>query len=103
ITRERAVAVFDGPNGTERLSYPLTSSRATGVVFSPSNDSLIIAANSFLYFADATQYQKPHRIKTDIRTLTALAISPDGQMLLAGGWPGTMEVYDVPTRTRKCT
>jgi WD40 repeat protein len=103
ITRERAVAVLNGPDGLERLGYRLTSAWAAGVVFTPSGKVLVIAANSFLYFADATKYQKPRPIKTGIRTLTALAVSPDGQMLLAGGSPGTVEVYDVSTRTRKVT
>src|SRR5581483_11534234 len=94
-------AVFDSPNGAERLSYPLTSSWAAGVAFIPVGNTLVIAANSFLLFADATQYQKPHRVKSAIRNLTALALSPDGQMLLAGGSPGTVEVYDVPTRSRR--
>jgi hypothetical protein len=103
VTRERAVAVFDGPDGPERLSHRLPSSWAAAVVFIPSGNSLVIAANSFLYFADAATPRKPQRTRTGIRTLTALAVAPDGQTLLAGGSPGTVEVYDVPSRSRKVT
>jgi WD40 repeat protein len=103
VTRERAVDVLGVPGSPKRLIYRLTSVWAAAVVFIPPGDTLAIAANSFLCFADATAPRKLQRTRTGIRTVTALAVSPDGQTLLAGGSPGTVEVYDVPTRTRKVT
>jgi WD40 repeat protein len=101
VTRERAVTLLEGPHGPERVSYPLQSDWAAAVVFVPSGRTLVIAANSYLHFADTRASCKPQRVKTDIRTLTALAVSPDGRTLLAGGRPGTVECYDVESRTRR--
>jgi hypothetical protein len=101
VTGERAVALLDGPHGPERFRYPLSSDWAAAVAFVPSRQTLVIAANSYLLFADPDIPQKPGRVKTAIRTLTALAVSPDGRTLLAGGRPGTVECYDVESRTRR--
>jgi WD40 repeat protein len=101
VTRQRAVALLDGPQGPERFSYPLSSDWAAAVAFVSSGRTLVIAANSFLLFADTDVPRKPRRVKTAIRMLTALAVSPDGRTLLAGGRPGTVEWYDVESRTRR--
>jgi hypothetical protein len=61
----------------------------------------VIGANSYLLFADTDVPGKPERVKTGIRALTALAVSPDGRTLLAGGRPGTVERYDVMSHTRR--
>jgi WD40 repeat protein len=101
VTRARSVALLDGPNGPERVSYPLQSDWAAAVAFVPPGPKIVIAANSYLHFADTDVGRRSQRVKTDIRTLTALAVSPDGRTLLAGGRPGTVECYDVESRTRR--
>ncbi len=103
LTREWAVALFDQPDGNERFSYPLQSSWAAAIAFVSAGKELVIAANSFLHFADATEHRKPWRIKTGARAVTALAVSPDGQLLLAGGRPGTVECYEVASRALRAT
>jgi WD40 repeat protein len=101
VTREKAVTLLEAPWGAERFSYPLQCDWAAALAFVPARPTLVIAANSFLHFADTSSPRKPQRVKTDIRTLTALTVSPDGRTLLAGGRPGTVACYDVESRARR--
>jgi WD40 repeat protein len=101
VTCERAVALLEGPQGPQRWRYPLGSDWAAAVAFAPAGRALVIAANSYLLFADTDTPGKPERVKTAIRILTALAVSPNGRTLLAGGRPGTVECYDLGSRTRR--
>ena len=101
VTRERAVGVLDGPDRPERLTYALPSSWAAAVAFAPPGPTLAIAANSFVFFGDTANGPKLRRVKTGMRVVTALAASPDGRSLLAGGRPGLVERYDVPSRARR--
>jgi WD40 repeat protein len=63
----------------------------------------VIGCNSYLYFVNPARHEKPQRVKTGVRVVSALAASPDGKTLVAGGRPGTVEVYDVANRTRTTT
>jgi WD40 repeat protein len=101
VTREFGVSVFDRPGGPERCRHALKSAWAPAVVFAEGGKTLVIAASSLLYFADASAPGKPRWVKTDLRPLHAVAVSPDGRTLLAGGRPGLVECYDVATRGRK--
>jgi WD40 repeat protein len=99
VTGERVVRVLQGPEGPEVRRYELQCDWAAAVVFDPSGAQLVIAANSFLHFADLGGAQSPRRLKTGIRTVTGLAVSSDGRWLLAAGRPGTVERYDLTTRS----
>jgi WD40 repeat protein len=101
ITRDRAVGLLERPDGPERLSYRLPSSWAAAVAFASRGESLAIAANSFVFFGDTAAGPKLRRVKTGMRVVTSLAVSPDGRTLLAGGRPGLVEQYDALTRTRR--
>jgi WD40 repeat protein len=69
----------------------------------PGRDLAVIASNAFLYFVNPVKYETPLRLKTGIRTVVAIAASPDGKTVLVGGRPGTIEVYDAAARTKTTT
>ncbi len=93
VARENEVAVYDRPGGPERVAFPLAAAWAT-VAFVPGRDAVVAAAWSFLYFCELDGKARPKRVKTGIRAVTALAATPDGRHVLAGGKPGAVEVYD---------
>src|SRR5262249_12111167 len=103
VTTEWAISVRASPEGREVARFPLQATWAAAVVFAAGGSRGVGAASSFLYWAETAQAGKPRRTKTGLRTLGALAISPDGQSLLAGGRPATVEWYDVETRKLKAT
>ncbi len=103
-TRDRAIAFHDDPTSSVCISYPTTASWSAGVAFVPGADLAVVASGQFLYFVNpARQEKKPLRVKTGFRTLAAVAVSPDGKSVLAGGQPGAVEVYDVATRAKTTT
>jgi WD40 repeat protein len=98
LTREGSVAVFDAPGGQERLNYRLQCAWAAAVAFVPGESTLIVAASSYLHFVDLANAARPKRIKTGFRTITSVAVSRDGGLLLVSGRPDTLEFYDVKAR-----
>ncbi len=100
VTHKNTVTVYPKPGEKKRASYPIPAEWSPAVVFL-TKDKLAIASSSYLYFADTTKpirpKQLPENVRTGIRTITALAASPDGKLLLAGG-KKAIECYDVPTR-----
>jgi WD40 repeat protein len=94
VTREKAVGVFDSPEGSERASYKLSSSWAASVAFVPPGNRLIVAANSFSLVGE-TAGGAVRSVRTGMWKVNAVAVSPDGRTLLAGGRPGLVERYDV--------
>jgi WD40 repeat protein len=101
LTRERNIGLFDHPTGQELLSCRIQSTWAAGVAFVPSGNTLVVAASSFLHFIDTTGAARPQRVKSGLRTITSLAVSPDGSLLVVGGRPETLELYDTRTRSLK--
>jgi WD40 repeat protein len=100
VTRNKSVAFFDDPTRPQSLEYPLTSDWSAAVAFVPGAALAVVGANSFLDFLNPIRKEKPTRLKTGLRTVLAVAISPDGKTILVGGKPGAIEVYDVASRTR---
>jgi WD40 repeat protein len=100
VTRRRMVLFDPGPDGGGWVSYELPSDWAAAVAFVPGADLAVVGSNSFLFFVNPTRQEKPTKVKTGLRVVSAVAVSPDGGTLIAGGKPGTVEVYDVPSRTR---
>lgn len=100
VTRRNAVAFHDAPSSPEGVSYPLSAMWAPSVAFIPGADLAVAASNSFLYFVNPARQEKPVRVKAGSRVVAALAASPDGRSVLAGGREGSVEVYDPATRTR---
>lgn len=103
VTRLRSVAFHDDPTGPERMSCPLPGMWTPAVAFVPGADLAVAASNSFVCLVNPVRVQRVARLKTGIRTVTGLAVSPDGKTVLVGGRPGNVEVYDVATRTRTAT
>jgi WD40 repeat protein len=103
VTTEWAVTLRDSPTGREVARYPLQAAWAAAVAFAAGGAWMVGAASSFLYWMDTARPGKPKRNKTGLRTLGALAVSPDGRSLLAGGRPATVEWYDVESRQLKAT
>jgi WD40 repeat protein len=122
VTRENAVDFYAEPGGQLACSYPITAGWAPAVAFVPREvparqpnlfesdvgarpelNLAVIAAGAFLYFVNPVKFEKPARVKTGLRLLVAAAASPDGRTVLAGGKPGTVEVYDTATRARTTT
>jgi WD40 repeat protein len=85
------------------VRYPLTCEWSPSVAFVPGADVAVVAASSFLYFANPVKFEKPTRLKTGLRIVVAVAASPDGKTVLVGGKPGMIEVYDMATRKRTTT
>jgi WD40 repeat protein len=99
------VARFYSTSGAHRsapdVEYPLQCSWAAGVAFVPPGDVAVIAAGSFLHCVGATQSRKLWKVKTGLRVLSAVAVSPDGRTVLAGGTPKAVEVYDAATGAKR--
>jgi WD40 repeat protein len=103
VTRNKAVAFYDDPAHREPLEYPLTSEWSAAVAFVPGADLAVVGSNSFLDFMNPARREKPTRLKTGLRVVAAVAVSPDGKTVLAGGRPGTVEVYDTAARAKTTT
>jgi WD40 repeat protein len=103
VTRQNAVDFFAEPGGQLTGTCPVTVMWPPSVAFVPGRDVAVIASNAFIYFVNPVEYEKPLRLKTGLRTVVAVAASPDGKTVLVGGKPGTIEVYDAATRTKTTT
>ncbi len=97
LTMERSASAMDGPAGPERLRFKLQSDWAAAIAFIPPDDTLVVASSSKLQFVATTAKSKPKRIKTSLRSVTSLAVSQDGRLLIVGGKPAGVEVYDLRT------
>lgn len=100
VTRQRAVDFHTEPAKSAAVVYPLTADWSAAVAFVPGADLAVVGSNSFLDFMNPARKEKSTRLKTGVRTVLAVAASPDGKMILVGGKPGAIEVYDVASRTR---
>jgi len=100
ITRNKSVAFYTAPAREPVVEYDLTSDWSAAVAFVPGSDLAVVGTNSFLDFLNPLRKDKPIRLKTGIRTVLAVAVSPDGRTILVGGKPGVVEVYDVSSRSR---
>ena len=120
VTRNGRVDFLDGPDpaaavppasaglfpevtSRTEFSYSLSASWSAAVAFVSGADLAAVASNSFILFVNPAREAKPTRVKTGSRTVVALAASPDGKVVLAGGRPGAVEVYDVASRARKAS
>jgi WD40 repeat protein len=88
------IVVLEHPEKEGGLDrFRLEAEWASAVLLLPSAaPTAIAAASSFLYIGK--RGHKVRRIKTALRTITALATSHDGRAILAAGRPGLVEVYD---------
>lgn len=99
VSREKAVDLYEKPDGEPKIGFPQPSDWAEGVALLPGSSTVAIGVNSFLCFFDPAAPSKGDRIKTGIRRITALALSPDGRQLAIGGRaPEGVEVYSLPER-----
>ena len=118
VTGQQAVVFLESPDPSaaprplpsrvpevsdEAVRYSFTASWSPAVAFVPGAELAAVASNSFIEFVNPVCNAKATRVKTGCRTILALAASPDGKTLLAGGRPGAVEVYDTATRARKTT
>lgn len=119
VTRERAVAFFNGPNlpptpraqpslfdagpitPEEEVTYPFSASWSPAVAVVPGQELAAVASNSFIEFVNPLKRAKATRVRSASRTVIALAASPDGATILAGGRPGAVEVYDTARRAKR--
>jgi WD40 repeat protein len=100
VTVRRAVRFYPSVlNPEEYVEFPVQCDWAPAVTFLPGGETAVVAAGAHVYsfsFRSLTEgARKPVKLKTGMRTVTALAASPDGRSLLVGGKPGRVEVYDV--------
>jgi WD40 repeat protein len=103
VTRQALVSFHADPTPDDGVSYKLTSDWSAAVALVPGAELAVVGSNSFLDFLNPCRWQKPTRLKTGLRTVLAVAVSPDGKMVLAAGKPGAVELYDVAARTRTAT
>jgi WD40 repeat protein len=96
--RERALFYPDPTTDAAPVGYPLQCEWAAGLAFVPPGDTAVVAAGSFLHFLCATEARKPRKVKTGLRSVSCVAVTPDGRSVLAGGGSGggvkRLEVYD---------
>ncbi len=98
VTGDATVAFYADAQAPEPVvAYPLQSQWAAAVAFVPGGPTALVGVNSALYFVDATAKQKPRKVKTGFRTVTAIATPPDGRAVIVGGRPAGVEVYDPET------
>lgn len=102
VTRRNRVSFYPTPHATEPVSYSLTAMWSAAVAFVPGADLAVVASSSSLHFVNPVRAEKPTRVKTGSR-VAALAVSPDGRAVLAGGREGLVEVYDPLSRARAKT
>ena len=104
VARRYTVEFFAAPGGPVAAAYTFTVMWPPAVAFVPGADAALVACGAFVAFVNpARSEKKPPRVKTGIRTVAAIAVSPDGRTALLGGRPGTIEEYDVATRERRTT
>jgi WD40 repeat protein len=103
IAEGRGVVVFDSPGGDIQVAYPEISSFKSRLIWSPNGDWLAVTDGSVLHLVSGSEVRRLRKIKTGIGSILALAVSPDGKTLLAGGRPGSVEVYDVDSLTLRTT
>ena len=103
VTRNKAVAFHPDPSRPATVEYNLTSEWSAAVAFVPGTELAVVGTNSFLDFMNPVRKVKPTRLKTGVRTVLAVAASPDGRLILVGGKSGAIEVYDVASRSRIAT
>jgi WD40 repeat protein len=95
-----AIRFFDAPIADGGPKYPTASEWSAAVAFVPGSDVAVVASNSYLYFVNSARQEKSRKVKTGLRVVTGVVASPDGRTVLAGGKPGSVEVYDVASLTR---
>lgn len=103
VTREWSVLLLDRPDGKEILNYKMQSTWAASVAFIPQTPTLVVAASSYLHFVDTTGASKAQRVKSGFRSITSIAVSPEGRWLVVGGRPERLEFYDLSTRVLTLT
>ena len=91
---------FNHPDPYAAVEYPMTAEWSAAVAFVPGHDLAVVASNSYLYVVNPVKKEKAQRVKTGLRVVTGVAASPDGRTVLAGGKPGSVEVYDVASRAK---
>jgi WD40 repeat protein len=82
------------PAPRELYHFRLAAEWAAAILLLPS--AAVAAASSFLYVRKVADV-KVRRIKTALKTITALALSHDGRTFLAAGRPGLVQIYDAET------
>jgi WD40 repeat protein len=102
VIRESAAHFLTSPHAAEGVAYPYSVAWSSAVAFVPGADLAAVASGSFLYFVNPERVEKPARVKAGGR-LAALAVSPDGRVVLAGIRSGVIEVYETATRRRTTT
>lgn len=104
VTRQNAACFLSGPDVQEDgLQYRIPAMWSPAVTFVPGADLAVIGSNSFLYFVNPVERQRTTPVKTAIRVVTAVVADPGGRVVLAGGRPGTVEVYELASRSRTTT
>jgi WD40 repeat protein len=104
VTGQSQFLVYDQADRSAVATYRFGSTWAAGIAFLPGGEHVVVGANSFLYFTDRQAAKaNPTPLKTDVRTIRTLAVSPDGRTLLVGGAPGRVERYDLNSRTKLAT
>jgi WD40 repeat protein len=103
ITRLRAAAFFEEPTQQPSIEYRLTADWSAAVAFVPGKDLAVVGTNSFLDFMNTSRKEKPTRLKTSLRSVLSIAVSPDGNTILVAGKPGGIEMYDTATRSKLST
>lgn len=96
--RERVLFYPDLTRDAPPVEYPLQCEWAAGLAFVPPGDTAVVAAGSFLHFLCTTEVRKPRKVKTGLRSVSTVAVTPDGRTVFAGGGTGggvkRLEVYD---------
>jgi WD40 repeat protein len=103
--RDGSVKIWELSTGQElhRLSRALTmeaASRAIGVAFSPAGQRLALAGGRAVLLWDPASAAEPLALGGHTGTVLAVAFSPDGALIAAGGADGTVQVWEAATGRR---
>lgn len=104
VTGRSQFLVYDHPEQPVVATFRFDATWAAAAAFLPNGSDVVIGKSSFLLFTDRVNARRQLQpLKTDLRTIRTLTVSPDGQTLLVGGAPGRVERYDLATRTKTAT
>ncbi len=103
---DSVVRIHDVQSNTPWDEFNCRAGWVRSLAFSPDGKSLAVAANSSVQLLSVAPYAgnvlKGYRIgqrivfRSFVSALNAVAFSPDGQLLAAGGWHGEISVWYAP-------
>jgi hypothetical protein len=104
VTARSQVLVYDHPERPAASTHPFKNEWASAVAFHPNGTSVLAGTGRFVVSTDrVTRTGWPTLLKTEVRAIRAVAVSPDGKTLAVGGALGRISLLDLETRVERLT